>query len=174
MDHQGPVRRTDLCLRTQYDIAFRNAVPNDLKELQQLFIDTVSSVCKADYNAEQIKEWTSSIENKSRWSEIISKQFVLVAQLTDKIVGFATLDKGVYIYLFYVHKDFQGQGIARKLYAKIEEEAKRQEQTELTCDVSKTARPFFRKVGFEVIKEQIVVRQNVELINLKMKKRLNE
>lgn len=56
----------------------------------------------------------------------------------------------------------------------IEEEAIRQGQTELSADVSKTARLFFESVGFEVVKEQTVIRPNVELINFKMKKRLNK
>ena len=43
----------------------------------------------------------------------------------------------------------------------------------MTSDVSKTARQFFEKVGFEVIEEQSVVRKNVELTNYKMKKKLN-
>ena len=48
------------------------------------------------------------------------------------------------------------------------------QQTVLTSDVSKTARPFFEKVGFEVIKKQTVVRQGVELTNFKMKKKIEK
>lgn len=91
-----------------------------LQEMQRLFVDTISSVCIADYNAEQVKVWTSSVENKSRWNDIISNQYVLAAKIEDAIVGFVTLSKRNYIYLFYVHKDFQGQKIAGKLYSKIE------------------------------------------------------
>jgi putative acetyltransferase len=91
-----------------------------------------------------------------------------------KIVGFASLDNGDYIDLLYVHKDYLRQGLAYKLYTAIEEEVKRQGQTELTSDVSKTARPFFEKVGFVVIKEQTVVRKNVKMTNFKMIKKLND
>ena len=73
-----------------------------------------------------------------------------------KITGFCTLDKGNYIDLLNVHKDHQRQGIASKLYAEIEIEAKRENRRELKSDVSKTTRPFFESVGFKVIKEQTV------------------
>lgn len=153
-------------------ILIRKGLPGDLAELQQLFVDTVSSICKADYNIQQVRAWTSGIENKARWSEIISNQYLLVAQLENKIVGFASLENGNYLDFLYIHKDFQRQGLAYKLYTKIEEEALLQHQTELTSDVSKTARPFFERIGFEVLKEQTVVRQNVELTNFKMRKKL--
>jgi putative acetyltransferase len=144
----------------------------DLAELQLLFVETIKSVCKTDYNSEQIEVWTNSIKNKKRWNEIMINQFVLVAQIENRIVGFTSLDKGNYIDLLYVHRDYQEQGIARKLYTNIEELAKQQGQIELKSDVSKTAKPFFEKVGFKVLNEQIVVRQNIELINFKMTKKL--
>ena len=104
---------------------------------------------------------------------MLLNQFVLVIQLERKILGFGALDNGKYISFLYVHRDYQHQGFAYQLYTNIEKEAIRQGQTELTSDVSKTARPFFEKVGFKVIKEQSVVRKNVELTNYKMKKKLN-
>ena len=104
---------------------------------------------------------------------MLLNQFVLVIQLERKILGFGALDNGKYINFLYVHRDYQRQGFAYQLYTNIEKEAIRQGQTELTSDVSKTARPFFEKVGFKVIKEQSVVRKNVELTNCKMKKELN-
>ena len=96
----------------------------------------------------------------------------MVAQQHDKIVGFVTLDNGNFIDFLYVHKNHQRQGIENSLYKNIENEARRQKQTVLTSDVSKTARPIFLKVGFEVTKKQTVVRQGVELTNFKMKKNI--
>ena len=145
---------------------------DDLAELQQLFVDTVSNVCKVDYNSDQISVWTSSIENEKRWRDILTNQFVLVAQDRKKIVGFCTLDNGNYIDLLYIHQNYQRQGIAHKLYADIEKEARRQRQTELTSDVSKTARPFFEIVGFKMLKEQSISLKGVELTNYKMTKGL--
>ena len=99
-------------------------------------------------------------------------QLVLVAQIKNKIIGFTSLGNGNYIDLLYVHNDYQGQGVAHKLYTSIENVAMQQGQSELKSDVSKTAKSFFEKVGFEVINEQIVIRKGVELTNFKMTKTL--
>lgn len=145
---------------------------DDLNELQQLFTDTVKFVCKADYDDKQIEVWTASIENKERWNDIITNQMVIVAQHKNKITGFCTLYKGNYIDLLYVHKEFQRQGIANKLYTYIEKAAKQQAQNKLTADVSKTAKPFFQKMGFTVLAEQKVIIRGIELINYKMIKEI--
>jgi putative acetyltransferase len=147
----------------------------DLVEIQKLFLDTITEICKSDYDEDQIEAWTSDTKsniNRQRWIDTLTKQFVLVAQKDNEIIGFITLDNGNYIDFLYVHKNHQRQGIADSLYKNIENEARRQKQTVLTSDVSKTARPFFEKVGFEVIIKQIVVRQSVELTNFKMKKKI--
>jgi putative acetyltransferase len=145
----------------------------DLNELQLLFVETIKNVCKADYNSEQIEVWTDSIKNKERWNEIMINQLVLIAQIENKIVGFTSLAYGNCIDLLYVHKDYQRQGVAHKLYTNIENVAIQQGQTELKFDVSKTAKIFFERVGFELISEQIVKRQGIELTNFKMTKTLS-
>ena len=125
----------------------------DLAELQMLFLDSITEICKADYSDDQIEAWTSdtkSNKDRQRWVDILTKQFVLVAPINNEIVGFVTLDNGNYIDLLYVHKNHQREGIAEGLYKNIENEARRQNQSFLTSNVSKTARPFFEKVGFEV------------------------
>lgn len=157
------------------DCIIRHGHLGDLAELQTLFLDTIIEICKADYNENQIKAWISDTkrnENRERWLDTLTKQFVLVAQKDSKIVGFITLDKGNYIDFLFVHKHYQRQGIADSLYKEIEIVARRENQKVLTSDVSKTARPFFEKVGFEVTKKQTVVRKGVELVNFRMKKNI--
>ncbi|RFS17809.1 GNAT family N-acetyltransferase [Emticicia sp. C21] len=142
----------------------------DLADLQQLFKETITTICKADYNDKQIQVWVMGVENITRWQTILSEQYVLIAEMDNIIVGFGTLDKGNYIDMFYVHKDYQGRGVASALYNSLETEARHQRQKSLTADVSKTARPFFEKKGFQIVTEQTVIRQGVELTNYKMKK----
>lgn len=147
---------------------------DDLNEMQKLFVETILTVCKNDYNEQQIKVWTSGVENKQRWQDILTKQFVLIAQHENKIIGFATLDNGSYVDFLYVHKDYQRQGVAQQLLDDIETEARRLKQTGLTSDVSKTARSFFEKNKFNVLTEQIVNKKGVNLINYKMTKVLDQ
>lgn len=151
-------------------IELHQGVHTDMKALQDLFVDTVSTVCSADFDADQIAAWTSSVEDSERWLNIMTKQVVVVAKISDQIVGFATLANGNYIDLMYVHKDHQGKGIAGTLYQYLEQVALQNDQTELYADVSKTALPFFQHMGFTIKREQTAVRKGVALTNFRMRK----
>jgi putative acetyltransferase len=140
--------------------------------MQQLFVETISTICQHDYSPEQIKAWTSSIENTQRWTDKINSQYFPIAEIDNKIVGFASLENNDYLDFLYVHKDYQRQGIAKLLYSEIEKEAIRRKAVALHADVSKTAKPFFEKQGFKTVAPQTKVIQGVEIINYKMTKHL--
>ncbi len=150
----------------------RLAQPTDLPKMQQLYVDTIKSVCTQDYNSAQIAVWTATAANTPRWIKVLENQLVIIAEKNRQMVGYGTLDKGNYIDFFYIHKDFQRRGIARKILSQIETHARCTGNTHLTSDVSITAKPFFEKNGFEVVCEQKNVRHGVELINFKMHKML--
>jgi putative acetyltransferase len=154
------------------ELKIRYVKSDDLAELQQLFVDTISAICSKDYNKAQIHVWTASINNTQRWHDIISNQICLLAETGDKIIGFGTLKHGSHIDMLYVHKDFQRKGVASRLFSNLEKEAISQHKTSLTSDVSKTARPFFEKKGFTGIEEQFKIIQGVEISNYKMLKEL--
>jgi putative acetyltransferase len=140
--------------------------------MQKMFVDTISTICKDDYAPEQIKVWTSSIENTQRWTDKLTSQYFLIAELDNKIVGYASLENNEYIDFLYVHKDFQRQGIADRLYTEIENEAIKRKATVLTSDVSKTAKHFFEKKGFKTLNEQTNIINAVKIVNYKMTKQL--
>lgn len=152
---------------------FRKATISDLKEMQELYIETIKHVCKNDYNSAQIEAWTSGVKNKDRWLEVINTQFVLLAIIENKIAGFGTLKDSNYIDFFYIHKDFQRKGIADKILTELETEAKNYHSKTITSDISLTAKPFFEKKGFIAKAEQRNIRLGVELINYKMEKHLS-
>ncbi|MBK6265517.1 GNAT family N-acetyltransferase [Marivirga sp. S37H4] len=154
------------------EITIRPSKLDDLKEMQKLFVDTITTICKADYSTEQINVWTSSIENTQRWTDKLTSQYFLVAELGNQIVGYASLENNNYLDFLYVHSDYQRQGIADKLYDEIEKEAIKRKATALHSDVSKTAKPFFEKKGFRTIAPQINIIQGVEIINYKMARQL--
>ncbi len=150
------------------NISLRRAEPEDLDELQALFVDTINSTCSSDYSTDQIEAWTSTIENKDRWNRLITYQHSIVATLDDEIVGLAALDNGDYLDFLYVHKDHQRKGIATELYDALKLESLRLGFYKLQADVSITARPFFEAKGFEEIKENRKDVNGVELKNYRM------
>ena len=152
------------------NINLRPARRDDLSEIQALFVDTIRSTCKNDYSQEQIMAWTSSVENKVRWTAAVDQQFFLVAEKENRIIGFASLKNGDYLDFMYVHQACLRQGIADRLYTALENESKRLGCTFIVADVSKTARPFFESKGFKVLKVNQHLIRGVEIINYRMRK----
>lgn len=151
---------------------FRKATLSDLKEMQELYVNTIRFVCQKEYNPQQIDVWISGINNTDRWIEVIRTQFVLLALIENKIVGYGTLKEANYIDFFYIHKDFQRQGIAAAILTRLEFEAQKRNSKTITSDISITAKPFFEKKGFIAKAEQKNIKEGVELINYKMEKNL--
>ncbi|GAA4172678.1 GNAT family N-acetyltransferase [Sphingobacterium ginsenosidimutans] len=152
------------------EISIRKGILSELPQIKELFAGTITSICQIDYNTEQIEVWKSSINNVDRWNNLIINQYFIVAEIDKEIVGFASLDHGNYIDMLYVHKDFQRQGIAQRLYDHLEHKSKYLNIETLTADVSKTAKPFFERNGFTTIARQVQVRSAVEIVNYKMQK----
>ncbi|WP_242627375.1 GNAT family N-acetyltransferase [Olivibacter jilunii] len=151
-------------------IMIRKGCVSETTEMQRLFVDTIKRTCRTDYNEEQINAWVSGIENRLRWQKILEDQVVLVADYYGQIIGFCTLDKTGYIDLLYVQKDFQRIGVASKLYIEIEKEAISKGHTELISNVSLTARCFFERNGFRLIKKQIANINEIQLLYYRMSK----
>jgi len=70
----------------------------------------------------------------------------------------------------YTHKDFQRCGVARSLYLHLENEARKQGIKRLYVEASFLAKPFFEKHNFKLVKENIVHKNGIEIINFTMEK----
>jgi len=66
----------------------------------------------------------------------------------------------------YIHMDFQKQGIATTLVYEIESKAKEIDLYEISTEASITAKTYFERQGYQVIKSQIVELSNVPLIRM--------
>jgi len=94
--------------------------------------------------------------------------YTLVAVASnDVIAGFGDITREGYLDRLYVHKDYQGQGIATALCNELENAI---ESDKFTTHASITAKPFFERRGYQVIREQQVTRNGVQLTNYVMEK----
>ncbi|MGL5683735.1 MAG: GNAT family N-acetyltransferase [Marinifilaceae bacterium] len=152
-----------------HNFTLRTAQLSDVSELAQLFHDTVMSVNARHYSTAEIMDWASCGDNISRWEEIILTHHVMVAVNSKSgIVGFAAIASNGYLNSLFVHKDFQGVGIATTLLNHIEEYAKINGNNKITSEVSITAKSFFEKRGYKVLCEQRRQARNLQLTNYKM------
>ncbi|OJU09159.1 MAG: GNAT family N-acetyltransferase [Clostridiales bacterium 43-6] len=148
----------------------REYKPDDCPLLAQLFYDTVHTVNAKDYTEEQLDAWGTGNVNLDEWNHSFLEHTTLVAAQDGVITGFADMDRNGYLDRLYVHKDYQGIGIATALVKELE---RRVEQYNAVCfetHASITAKPFFEKLGYTVQAENITVRKGVSMTNFKMTK----
>lgn len=145
--------------------------PGEAAALVRLFYNTVHSVCLGDYTQEQVDAWADGTADPAVWEQSFLRHQTLVARIGGEIAGFADLD-GDYLDRLYVHRDFQRQGVATALAQALEQRAAEKGFSCITVHASVTARPFFEKRGWRVVREQQVERKGVFLTNFIMEKDL--
>ena len=100
--------------------------------------------------------------------------FIVATNQQSQIVGFSSITHQGYLHSMFIHKDFQGKGIATILLNEIERYATTRGIMRITSEVSLTARPFFEKRGYIVEVEQKRKANQLYLTNFWMEKRLAE
>ncbi len=139
----------------------------DCEELSALFYRTVHTVNAKDYSPLQLDAWASGSVDLSAWDRSFLEHTTFVAEEDGQIVGFGDIDRTGYLDRLFVHKDYQRQGIAAALCDALE--AAVQART-ITTHASITARPFFERRGYRLVKEQQAIRSGVALTNYVMQK----
>lgn len=145
----------------------------DLFAVYQLFRETVQKVNSHDYSPAQITAWlgpdTPAVQAK--WQATLLDHQTYTAWQDDELVGFADMTSTGYLDRLYVSADHQGEGIGRELVTALEH-AIPVSQYETAASI--TARPFFMAQGYQVIKQNTVVREGIAMTNFSMVKKANK
>ena len=144
----------------------------DCPVLAELFYQTVHHVNRRDYDEKQLQAWATGSVDLKQWNASFMRHDTIVAEQQGVITGFGDMDDTGYLDRLYVHKDYQGQGIATAICDALEQHALEQHTPVQTFHTaaSITARSFFEKRGYHVVREQQVCRQGVLLTNYVMEK----
>ncbi len=137
---------------------------SDCKEITELFYNTVHTVNAKDYTKEQLDAWATGQVDLEKWNQSLQEHFSVVAVDAGIIIGFGDIDKTGYLNRLFVHSDYQGKGVATVICNQLEAAV----QGNIMTHASMTAKPFFEKRGYKVIKEQKVERQKTFLTNFIM------
>ncbi|MBC8536944.1 GNAT family N-acetyltransferase [Feifania hominis] len=147
--------------------------PGYLDELLGLFRETVHCVCAGDYTPDQLDAWAPEKLDRSAWAVSLAEHDTLVALEDGTTVGFADLDGG-YLDRLYVRCGYGGRGIGSQLCDELEALARSRGHRSVTVDASITARPFFERRGYRIVREQQVPRRGQVLTNYHMEKRFSD
>ena len=147
----------------------------DIEEIVSLFYETVHTVNLKDYSQTELDAWAPKDEKKSKidaWKVSLGENISFVAKVNGKVVGFVDMTHSGHLDRLYVHKDYQGQGIATALVDKLEDEARKINVFKMDTDASITAKQFFEHRGYNTICSQTVERDGVKLTNFNMIKKI--
>ena len=150
-----------------YAMTIRRYRSEDCRRLTELFYDTVHSVNARDYAPEQLDAWAIGQPDLEAWDRSLHAHESFVAEENGVIIGFGDIDQSGYLDRLFVDKDHQGRGVATALCDALEAAVRAEHYT---THASITARPFFEKRGYHVVRQQRVERQGVSLTNFVMEK----
>lgn len=150
-------------------IEIRKYEESDAHELWELFYHTVRNVNARDYSRVQVEAWAPDNIDQEIWKNKMNAISPYVAEIEGVIVGYVDLQESGLIDHFFCHHNYQGQGVARCLMEHVFKVGESLSISEFRSEVSITARPFFEKFGFIVVKEQTVEVRGQKLQNFVMK-----
>ncbi|EIY6494800.1 GNAT family N-acetyltransferase [Campylobacter volucris] len=143
----------------------------DIKDLHhciKLFQKSVPILCKNDYTKEQILAWIDIDENI--WKEKFKNQLNFAYEKEGKIITFISINlKEKMLDLFFSDSKFAYQGYGKAL---LEFAIKNYPYNEIYTFSSISAKNFFLKANFKIIKENIVLKNQQKLKNFLMKKEI--
>lgn len=150
-------------------MVIRKYETKDISEILRLFYDTVHNINKADYNEEQLDVWADGRPDHDQWDRSFHEHYSIIAEESDEIVGFGDVDREGFIDRLFVHMNHQGEGIASAICEELE---KNVTSDKITVQASVTARPFFEKRGYTVLRQIEVDRKGITLDAFIMAKQL--
>lgn len=144
----------------------RAYTPADCQRTAALFYHTVHAVACRDYSQEQLDAWAPEDRDLTAWDQSFQGHFALVAVEGETLLGFGDITPTGYLDRLYVHQDHLRQGIATALCERLEGLV----QGAIVTHASYTARPFFARRGYRLVRAQEVERRGVKLTNFVMQK----
>ncbi|WP_224797755.1 GNAT family N-acetyltransferase [Idiomarina abyssalis] len=151
-------------------IEIRKYNESDAPDLWAIFYHTIRNVNSRDYTQAQVEAWAPDNVSPDVWQRKMNAISPFVAEIYGEIVGYADLQDDGLIDHFFCHHEHQGKSIGRHLMEQVMRVGELQGITKFYSEVSITARPFYEKFGFKVVKEQMVEIRGQKLRNFVMEK----
>ena len=151
-------------------IYIRKYNESDARDLWTIFYHTICNVNSRDYTQAQVEAWAPDNVSPEVWQRKMNVISPFVAEIDREIIGYTDLQEDGLIDHFFCHHEHQGKGVGRRLMEHVLRVGELQGITRFYSEVSITARPFYEKFGFKVVKEQTIEIRGQKLRNFVMEK----
>ena len=149
----------------------RFARDKDYAAIARLHRQTIRNVNSKDYPEDMILVWSSQT-NAKKFRDNAKRCKRWVAVQDNKIVGFCDHNLDGEFWGLYVHKNYIGQGIGSRLLKNAEKSLQKGGKKKNVIRATITAKDFYKKQGYKVVKKAFHVRENKRLPIFIMSKKL--
>lgn len=129
--------------------------------------ESIQKICSKDYSREQIEKYSKDI-----WERSVLNDHHYVVEVDGKVEGMCHAhlsDKGVGMILgLYFTPKIKGQGIAKIAINQAIKYLKNQNVSEIKLTSSLTAKGFYERMGFVVIRQKVTSIRGVEIESFEM------
>jgi len=142
---------------------------------RQVFERAVRLTASRDYSDDQIEAWAPSGLGDGEmiaWAEARTKARTIVAVERGEVIGFGDLVGSSLLDMLYVEPSAGRRGVATALFEEILRLAQACGAEVLDTEASITARPFFERHGFVVVRHQTPTVRGVAMTNFRMRRPL--
>lgn len=130
----------------------RLAKDEDYAAIARLHRQTIRNVNSKDYPEDMIQVWASRTSAQHlRDGAARCKRWVAIQD--DKIIGFCDHSLDGEFWGLYVHKDYIGKGVGSRLLKTAEASLKKLGCKKIILKATITAKDFYKKQGYRVIKQ---------------------
>ncbi len=129
------------------ELKLRRFQRGDEEAISKLHNETVRERCKQHYNQVQIDAWSPIRTSFESLAKSLEDTISYVVEINNKIVGFGDLESDGRMKRLYTDKDFQGKGVGKAIFKKLEEEARALGLQEVYLESSLNAKSFYEKEG---------------------------
>lgn len=127
-------------------VKIRPFEPRDAAAVSALIRHTMAISNSADYPLERLQPLMDYF-SPEKVLQLTYERICLVAEIEERVVGTVALE-GAELCTFFIHPDFQGQGIGSQLLAEIERRAIEAGISAIHTDASLTGAPFYERRGY--------------------------
>jgi GNAT superfamily N-acetyltransferase len=127
----------------------RRAAVQDIPAIWEVRRLAILVGCREFYSAEDIQRW-AAVPLYAEFPKVVEQgEFYVIAD-ADRIAAFGSLDLAkAEIGAMFVHPDFQGLGLGRRLLTTLEDVAAKSALPSISLIATLNAEPFYAAAGFE-------------------------
>jgi putative acetyltransferase len=125
----------------------RRATPADAEQITPVHVASIRTLCAKDYTPEQIDAWAGWKSPDKYRAAMAAGEVFFVAEVDGRVVGFAVLH-GDEVKAVYIHPDYVGSGLGRRLLDAVEAEARTCGVELLQLTSTLTSVGFYKACGY--------------------------